>query len=358
MRKLKNAMLCLLIISVTGIVLICGVYKYKITAVSNSKEKIEVTIPSGTTSKGIAKILKDKDLIKDERFFNIYVKLYKIEGMKAGFYELSQNMDVDEIIDILQKGSKVNPNEISITFKEGLTMRKVAETIDKATNNSYDDVINKSNDTEYLNKLISKYWFITKDILNNDIYYKLEGYLYPETYRFNNKDVTVEEIFDKMIDHTSKILNKYKDEVTGNSKFNIHQLLTLASVIESETSGKAGRKTVASVFINRLDKGMSLGSDVTTYYAFKTELSKTDLYAWQYKADNPYNTRATSMAGKLPIGPICNPSVESIEAAIEPTKSDYLYFIADVNGKRGTVGKTYFTVTYDDFLKLKKELLG
>ena len=90
------------------------------------------------------------------------------------------------------------------------------------------------------------------------------------------------------------------------------------------------RKLIVSVFNNRLNRGMNLGSDVTTYYAFN-EAMDSDLTTEMFNTYNPYNTRSAEMAGRLPVGPICNPSLSSIEAAINPTDSDYLYFVADKN---------------------------
>ena len=106
-------------------------------------------------------------------------------------------------------------------------MRKVAEVIADATNNSYESVIEKSNDTDYIDKLIKKYWFITDEIKNDDLKYKLEGYIFPNTYRFKNKDVTVEEIFNKMLDEMGKVLEPYKEDME-KSNLSIHQLITLA----------------------------------------------------------------------------------------------------------------------------------
>ena len=209
--------------------------------------------------------------------------------------------------------------------------KKYALQISENTNNTYEDVIAKVEDEAYLDSLISKYWFLTDEIKNNDIYVSLEGYLSPNTYEFVNKDVSVEEIFKVMLDQTEKELNPYKDTIT-NSKWTVHEYMTLASMLELEGTNTKNRKMIAGVFINRLNNGMNLGSDVTTYYAFQEEMKK-DLTAKQFSTSNPYNTRASDMGGKLPVGPICNPSNDSIEASINPTTNDYLFFVADKHGK-------------------------
>ena len=106
----------------------------------------------------------------------------------------------------------------------------------------------------------------------------------------------------------------------------------MASIIELEGIDKTSRKDIAGVFYNRLNKGMNLGSDVTSYYGVRKDLT-SDITESELLDNNPYNTRLASMAGKLPVGPICNPSEVSIAAAIKPNKHDYLYFVADKNGK-------------------------
>ena len=108
---------------------------------------------------------------------------------------------------------------------------------------------------------------------------------------------------------------------------------------------------VAQVFINRLNSNMTLGSDVTTYYASKVDMSERDLYLYEINDNNYYNTRSSFLAGKLPVGPICNPSIDSIKAVLYPTNNNYYYFVADKNGK------TYFTNTYSEHIAKRDELI-
>ena len=217
-------------------------------------------------------------------------------------------------------------------------MRWIAKTIAEKTNNTEEDIYNLLKDKTYLNELINEYWFIDNSILNGNIYYSLEGYLYPNTYNFKDKNVTVKEIFKVMLDETNKQIEPYKQNIVS-SKYSYHQLLTLASIIELEALKENDRYMVSSVFYNRLNIKMPLGSDVTTYYAAKVDMSERDLYAAELNAVNAYNTRSAAMAGKLPIGPICNPSIVSIKAAINPSKSNYYFFVAD------KYGKIYYTKT-------------
>lgn len=351
MKKFKNISLGAVITLTIVIIGACGFYNYMLEPVSSKSDTIEIEIPSNTSTKGIASILKENNLIRDEKIFLIYTKIYKINNLKAGWYDLSQNMGVKKIVESLQAGSTKNPNEISITFKEGITMRDIAAVIAENTNNTYDFVIEKSNDTTYIDSLIDSYWFITDDIKDESIYYKLEGYLFPDTYRFDSKDVDVEEIFDKMINEMANVLEPYKNDIE-NSSLSIHELFTLASMVEKEAIESA-RSHVASVFINRINLGMSLGSDVTTRYALKIDNPKQVLSDSDFRTVSPYNTRLTdgSMNGKLPIGPICTLSKSSIEASVYPTDSDDIYFIASIQTL-----ETFFYDNYSDFVKKKSEL--
>ena len=352
MKLFKNIAISILICTTIIIIGCCSFYNYQISAINKTKTNIEIEIPANTSVKQIATILKTNHLIRDERMFLVYAKLMNKSNLKAGYYDLNDTMSVKEIVKTLEEGSLKNPNEISITFKEGITMRDIATLISNNTSNSYDDVLNKANDTTYINSLIEKYWFITNDILNNEIYYKLEGYLFPDTYRFNDKHVSVEEIFNKMLDEMAKTLEPFKADIQKSS-LSMHQLLTLASMVEKEAAKEADRSGVASVFINRIKLKMSLGSDVTTRYALKIDNPKQALSKQQYLIKSPYNTRLTdgSMNGKLPVGPISTVSLSSIKASIYPDDTDYIYFIANIKTL-----ETFFFNKSSDFEKKKAEL--
>lgn len=353
MKNFRNMAIILLVVFTTVILALGIYYKVNMTGTSNSDTKKIVNIEEGTIN-DIAKTLKDNNLIKNVSIFKIYIKLTNKSNLKAGTYELSENMGVEKIVKILEKGTKYNPNEISITFKEGINIRKIATLISENTNNSYDDVIKKASDETFINTLINKYWFLTEDIKNKNIYYSLEGYLFPDTYRFNNREVTTEEIFTKMLDEMDKKLSKYKDKI-NKSDLSIHEIITLASVVELEGAKATDRKGVAGVFYNRLASSAypTLGSDATTYYASKIDdWSYSLTYKELNDCKNKYNTRCSSNTG-LPIGPICNPGIESIEATINPDKHEYYYFVADCNGK---VYLTKNSTEHNNIInKLKKE---
>lgn len=350
MKIFRNIALIILVVGVVLIVGACGYYKHMISPVSTEEGEVSFEIPANSSRSAIAKILKDEGLIRNEQFFVFYIQLYKISDMKAGFYHLPKNLSTEEIVRALQKGTTLNPNEIRVTFKEGITMRDIARVISENTENDYEAVLARSSDKEYLQGLIEKYWFLGEEVLNEEIYYGLEGYLFPDTYNLTNSSVSIDYIFDKMLHRMEEMLTPYKEEIE-KSGYTVHQILTLASMVEKESANQNERSHVASVFYNRLHKGMSLGSDVTTRYALKIDDNKQPLVDFQFKS--PYNTRLTdgSMNGKLPIGPISTVGISSIEAAIHPLPSDDLFFIANINTL-----ETFFFSNFNDFQNKKNEL--
>ena len=286
-------------------------------------------------------------MIRSDLAYKIYVKTHSTGTLKKGIYDLREDMSVKDIIDTLSGDYK--DDHITITFKEGINMRKIASIIASNTDNTEDDVYNLLSDRNYLNSLIDNYWFITDEILDDRIYYPLEGYLFPDTYKFSY-GVSVKDIFKAMLDQMDLKLSNYKNQI-NNSGYSVHKLLTLASIVELEAGTSHERNGVASVFYNRINAGWTLGSDVTTYYAARKDFD-VDLTRAELDECNAYNTRGTCFTG-LPVGPISSPSLESIDGVMNPTVSDYYYFVADKNGN------TYFTKSDSEHLatiaRLKRE---
>lgn len=328
------------------------IYNYELSSVSRDSEKVIVEIKEGSIY-SIGDTLYKEGLIRNTLIFKVYVKVNGVNSLKASTYELDKNMSLKEIIKVLEAGNGYNPDEITIIFKEGLNVRKIAKLVEENTNNSYDDFMKLMNDSDFIDKKIDEYWFLTDSIKNSKIYYPLEGYLFPETYAFLNKDVTVEDIVDTMLKEMGKVLEEYKDKIE-NSEYNIHELMTLASIVELEGASADDRASVAGVFYNRLHDGWVLGSDVTTYYYLKIDDFKQSLNGNKnlYTCDNAYNTRCTSFVG-LPVGPISNPGKESIDAVINYKKHNYYYFVADCNKK--TYLNKDATGHYNTIQKLKNE---
>ncbi len=339
-----------IVIIVAVVVILIGIfawYKINTKALNSSKDGIRVEIPSGTGVSGIAKILKENKIIRSDLAFQIYCRINGVTNLQAGKYELLPCDDVAVIAEHIANGD-IASTEVTITFIEGKNIPWYAKEIAKKTNNTEQDVYDLLADEEYIDSLIEKYWFLEDVIKDENIYYPLEGYLLPDTYTFENEDVSVKEIFNIILNFMDKYLTPKKDEF----KYVYHNTLTFASMLELEGKSLEDREEIMGVFLNRIDKKMALGSDVTAYYAFKVNMADRNLTKEELNTYNPYNTRykGVEMAGKIPIGPICNPSKEAIEAALNPKETDALYFVADKNGK------VYFTENYDEHTAKISEL--
>lgn len=319
--------------------LIFGIYFYMLSPMSNKEKEVIITVKSGETYTSLANDLSDMGLIHSSLFFKLYIKLSKINYLEAGSYKLNENMNVIEIVKILSEGKSFNPDAINITIPEGKHIVEIASIISNITNIDKDVYLNTWNSTTFIDNAIEKYWFITDDIKNNDIRYALEGYLFPSTYELLNKDVSAEYIAYKMLDQMKIILDKYKDKIE-ESKYSVHELLTLASIVEYEAILDEDRPIIAGIFYNRLDINMKLQSCATVGYAigeWKITYTTKDL-----QTVSPYNTYYYS---GIPIGPGDSPSEKSIEAVLYPTASNYYYFMADVCSSNP---KTYFEKTFKE----------
>ena len=343
--KINKKIIIVIAIFIGVILASIALFLYLLTPVSKTYSKTDFTVNKGDSKNEIFTNLKDAKLIRSKYASFIYIILTGKKNIQAGEYQLSRDLSTFEIIDILNKGKVKNlkKDEVKVTLKEGDTLKKFISSIANKTNIDYDDAINTLNDKEFLTMLIEKYDFLSQEILNEDIYYALEGYLYPETYNFYKK-TTIKEVIYKVLDVTNQKLATIKEEI-AKSKYNIHEILTIASIVEKEAIISSDRSMVSQVIYKRLDSGISLGMDVTSYYGVQKDL-KDVITQLDLNDKNPYNTRVTTFIG-LPVGPICNPSVESIKAALNPAKTNYLYFVADV-----TTGKVYFAEDSNEFSQL------
>ena len=301
--------------------------------------RVEFKVESGWGSSTVVQKLEEQKLIKNAFFVKLYLKLNPQNNIKEGTYTLSPSMDVMEIFNVLSSNDSKENETINLKLIEGKRFDTYAENIATTFGFNKDDVINKAKDKDFLNKEIKKYWFVTDDILNQDLYYPLEGYVFPDTYNMR-KNVTIEEVLDTLIAETGKKIEPYKEDINNSGK-SVHALLSLASVIELEAGtgsvdidGKTAseREAVSSVFYNRIKNNTPLGSDVTTYYDVKKTLQEP-LTMNDISACHKYNTREVAKCVNVPVGPICSPSLSSIVAALKPADTNLYYFVADKNGK-------------------------
>lgn len=329
-----------------AIIVACLSYKIGISPVSENNEEKYINIPANSTYLSISSILKENNLIKSELAYKFYVKIFEPNNLKEGTYILKENMGVKVLVDTLEGNTYVN--ELSYTIPEGKRLKEIASIIASKTNIKEQELLDYWNNSDVLDSLINKYWFLTKDIKNKDLKYPLEGYLFPDTYSILEES-TKEEITYKMLDRMDEILSKYKDDI-NKSEFSIHEIITLASIIEYEAGLDKDRPMIAGVFINRLEIGQKLQSCVTVGYSL--DIWKPSYNYDELDFDSPYNTY--KYAG-LPIGPINLPGEESLKAALYPSSHDYYYFIADLDDPNHA---TYYAKTYSEHSQNCLKYLG
>jgi len=308
---------------------------------SNSADVAEVsfTIPSGATTKDIAEILYDKGLIGSKLIFRIKSKTGDFDGTyMQGDYTVEMGTDYEEIMTILQTG-KVFQESIKITIPEGYTALQIAQEAEKVGICTADEFIKEMNEGVF-----------DYDFIRNlpDREYKLEGYLFPDTYLID-KNGGANELIDKMLYRFNEIYTEYVKAEADKSDYSMDQLITIASIIESEIKFTEERTIASGVIYNRLDMGMKLQMDATVQYAqgLRKEIVTYD----DLSIDSPYNTYKID---GLPLGPISNPGKASLIAAVTPDDNDYLYYVL----KDRTSGEHFYTASYNEFLNAKEMYKG
>ena len=354
----------IIIASALVVLIVAGFMFVKIgTGPVNKKDKTQVlfTINAGDSRSTIINNLNKAGLVKNKLAGIVYININRSKNLQAATYDLNKSMSLKQILNKFDKGEKYDDRvAVNIKFVPGKRITDYAQTIadfvnkyqDPAVKVTKEDIIKEINDKEYIGSLINKYWFLTDIVNDQEIYYALEGYLQPDTYQFFT-NTTVKEIIERMLDQTSKKLEPFKDEIS-KSGFTVHEILSMAGIIEKEANNDSDREKVSQVIHKRLDLKMALGMDVTAYYAAKAELTEPYYKSWS-SLPSKYNTRNPNNIG-LPVGPICNPSISSIKAALNPSKTNYLYFYADIRPGSSTLGQVFFAEDYNGFLKIQKDL--
>lgn len=304
-------------------------------------QKVDVTIPKGATAANIADILKKDGVINNTLAFRIFVRQNKIGGFQAGTYTVNPSQGYEEIIAVL-RDSDQNKNNVTVTIPEGLTIQQIADVLNQKGVCSQQD---------FLNALDAGGYDLSIDMaLPNDPsrYYRYEGYLFPDTYTFL-KNSSGKTAVQKMIaNFNAKASKASVISLAKQQGMNVDQIVTLASIIQKEAASQAVMADVSSTFYNRLRVGVNgkklLQSDATVLYA-KRDLTAV-LHSTDAALDSHYNTYRYE---GLPPGPICNPGLDAINAALNPSTTNYLYFVSDANGKY------YFAATFADHVKNVKK---
>ena len=303
-------------------------------------ETVEIEIAEGSSTAAIAEQLAAAGIVRNANMFGLESRRAGADGeLRAGVYELQTGMSDRDVIELLRGGPPIA--YVTVTIPEGWVIGQIAERVERDTGISaaefealaeagYDEV-----PREYLRDLPSG---------------TLEGYLFPKTYRVEEGS-TARDVIEMMLDQFETELTEVDVAAAEQRGFSLHELVTIASIIERETRVAEERVLVSSVIHNRLEQGRRLEIDATIEYLLpgtRFRLTYEDL-----QVDSPYNTYRN--AG-LPPGPICSPGLASLKAAAEPADTDYVYYVlTDPDGSHT------FTETYEEFLRAKeqsKEVFG
>ena len=344
-----KVLLCLVLVGIIGAAGCFGFYQSQLSAVSDDETEVIFEVKSGETLHAVLPRLENEGLIQSAMCAKLYVKLHDVNSLAAGKFALNASMSTSEIIATITDSTKLLHDDITITFIEGEWLKHMAEKFEEELGLSSEELLALWNDENYIRSLMDKYPFLTEEIFNEDSRYLLEGYLMPNTYAFA-KGSSAQTVTEKMLDQTLKVYRSYEDEIAAH-ELSVHEIFTLASIVQYEASKIEDMKMIAGVFYNRLEIGMRLQSSVTVCYAIDKD--KGD--SWKScevnpTYDSPYNTY---MVQGLPPGPILNPGADAIEAVLNPTSSNYYYFMADVYGD----GTVYYAETYAEHLALVNKYL-
>lgn len=348
--RLKRLVAFVLISFVASAILITSYVQSNLKAVGESETITSFIVEEGDTLSVITDRLLEKKLIYNGFIVEQYAKYVDLVDFKIGVYYLNEGMDVFSILSVLNDPSAAIPKDVIITIVPGDWAKEIAVKLaEQCINVSAEELLALWNDKAYIESLMSEYSVLSDEIFSEDVKVYLEGYLMPETY-FMNPEASADSLTRRILNQTQKIYDENK-EAFEKSGFSIHELITLASVVQFEARYEEDMKMVAQVFRNRLDANMPLQSSVTVCYA---------LYEYDHwrdcenldnqQIDSLYNTY---LYKGLPVGPITNPSAASIIATLNPIANDYLFFIADIYGD----GTVYYAKTYAEHLALVDQYL-
>ena len=318
---------------------------------ASSKQYVTVQIPEGANVQTIGSTLEKSGLIKHGVIFAFYAKYKNYSDLKSGYYNLQKSMSTEDIIHELQKGGTAEAQEpalANLTIPEGYTIDQIAQAVGQLQGNfkepmTADAFLAKVQDENFISQEVAKYPSLLESLPTKEsgVRYRLEGFLFPATYSIK-ESTTIESLIDEMLAAMDKTLAPHYSTIKSKN-LTVNELLTIASLVEKEGAKTEDRKLIAGVFYNRLNLGMPLQSNIAILYAqgkLGQKISLADDAGIDTTINSPYNVY--TKAGLMP-GPVDSPSLDAIEASINQTKSDNLYFVANV-----TDGKVYYAATQEE----------
>ncbi len=311
-------------------------------------ETVLVLVEEGDLLNDVTSTLNEHQLIGEKLIVETYAKLMKVTNFKAGVYKIDKGWDALKILTYLTNASNAQKNDVALTIIPGDWAKDIALTLESVTEYTSTEILAYWNDPAVFDTLDQAYEVLSADAKKTGVKVLLEGYLMPETY-FINPESSLEVITKRILDQTEAFYLQNKS-IFDQSDLSVHEIFTLASIVQFEASKEADMKMVAQVFYNRLDLPMRLQSNVTICYSLYSYTNWKDCEG-NKDIVSPYNTY---LHDGLPLGPIDNPSAKAILATLNPTPNDYFFFIADVYGD----GTVYYAKTYAEHLKNVEKYLN
>ncbi|SDL22917.1 endolytic transglycosylase MltG [Lacicoccus qingdaonensis] len=363
--KNVSSYLSLIIIGVLaiGVIVISIIAYFYITSIgdpldANSEETEEVVIDSGTSAGMIGEQLEEEGIIDNGRMFEVYLRLNSITNYQAGEYELSPAMDFEQIARTLETGTIYQEVLHRVAIPEGYSVEQIAEQFSQNLPVSEERFLELMTDREFIESLMEEYpEMLSEEILDEDVKYPLEGYLFPATYDITEEEPSIESLVRQMLDATEvnsfpiyNSVDEYTITYEGEpQELSFHEFLTFSSLIEMEATSLADRSMIASVFINRMAEqpAMPLQTDPTVLYALGEHQERT-LFE-DLEVEDPYNTYINS---GLPPGPIASPGIESLQSTLNPSNTNYYYFLAD------SEGNNHFAETFEGHIENREEYIN
>lgn len=332
-------------------------------AIGKAENFVNIEIPEGANLDTVAEILKQNGVIGEKTFFKIYAIITKSsKGFSKGTYEMKTNMDYEAILNYIRNQSN-NKEIVEVTFREGLSVLECADILEENGICDKEEFLEKCNSDEFDNK----YEFLSDLSSNDKRYFKLEGYLFPDTYQFYKEESASDTIKRFLSNYQKKIVKPidiegYSEKVSiqdlvVKSGKSLEDIVIIASIIQAEAANNEDMYKVSSVIYNRLSTLTTDGKSAHGEFGLKTlKVDSTVWYPYKTKAVVPkdkvksfvsnYNTY--NIEG-LPPGAICNVGIEALKAALSPVESDYYYFCHSASGD------AYYAKTNDTHeLNLKK----
>lgn len=334
--KSKKKLVISILVCLIILVPILGSFAYLLMPISGGDRTFDVRISKDDTKSEVISKLDKLGAVKIPFIASTYFNIKASDELVPGEYKFKTTSSVKSMLDDIANGKIAKKDTITVTIPEGFTAKQIADKLlSSGIIKSAEEFMKEINQGDY-----SNYKFLSN--IPKDRQVRLEGYLYPDTYEFK-KDSSNKEIISKMLDNFKTHAYKEIEEGAKRLSISTDDIVKMASVIEKEARSDEERPIISGVFYNRIKVNMKLQSCATVLYALGEHKDK--LYLKDLEVNSPYNTYKNP---GLPIGPISNPGLKSIGAAVNPASHDYIYFVLQNNGKH------FFTKDYNEFLKAKK----